>query len=51
MMQRYKEARKNFSRAVKIDHTHADAYNNLGVVYYVSRDYGKAIKTYKRRPR
>ena len=48
MMQRYKEARKNFSRAVKIDHTHADAYNNLGVVYYVSRDYGKAIKTYEK---
>ncbi len=48
MMQRYKEARKNFSHAVKIDHTHADAYNNLGVVYYVSRDYGKAIKTYQK---
>lgn len=48
MMQRYKEARKNFSHAVKIDHTHADAYNNLGVVYYVSRDYGKAIKTYEK---
>jgi tetratricopeptide (TPR) repeat protein len=48
MMQRYKEARKNFSHAVKIDRTHSDAYNNLGVVYYVSRDYGKAIKNYQK---
>jgi tetratricopeptide (TPR) repeat protein len=48
MMQRYKEARKDFSRAVKIDRNHADAYNNLGVVYYVSHDYGKAIKNYQK---
>ncbi len=48
MLQRYKEARKNFNRAVKTDRTHADAYNNLGVVYYVVRDYGKAIKNYEK---
>src|SRR5882724_13709917 len=28
MLQRYKEARKNFNRAVKTDRNHADAYNN-----------------------
>ncbi len=48
MLQRYKEARKNFNRAVKTDRNHADAYNNLGVVYYVQRDYGKAIKNYEK---
>ncbi len=48
MLQRYKEARKNFSRAVKVDPNHADAYNNLGVVYYEQRDYGKAIKSYEK---
>jgi len=48
MLQRYREARKNFSRAVKTDHNHSDAYNNLGVVYYEQRDYGKAIKSYEK---
>ena len=48
MLQRYKAARKNFNRAVKIDRTHSDAYNNLGVVYYQQKDYGKAIKTYEK---
>lgn len=46
MLQRYKQARRNFERAIKADRTHADAYNNLGVVYYEERDYGKAIKRY-----
>jgi tetratricopeptide (TPR) repeat protein len=48
MLQRYKEARKNFNRAIKLDHNHSDAYNNLGVVYYQQKDYGKAIKTYEK---
>jgi tetratricopeptide (TPR) repeat protein len=48
MLQRYKDARRNFSRAVKADHNHSDAYNNLGVVYYEQRDYGKAIKSYEK---
>lgn len=48
MLQRYKDARKDFTRAVKIDRNHADAYNNLGVVFYVEHDYGKAIKNYER---
>jgi tetratricopeptide (TPR) repeat protein len=48
MLQRYKEAKKKFSRAIKADRTHSDAYNNLGVVYYQQRDYGKAIKNYEK---
>jgi tetratricopeptide (TPR) repeat protein len=48
MLQRYKDARKNFTRAVKADHNHSDAYNNLGVVYYEQRDYGRAIKSYEK---
>ena len=34
MMQRYKDARKHFERAIAPDHAFAEAYNNLGVVYY-----------------
>ena len=48
MLQRYKEARKNFSRAIKADHTHSDAHNNLGVIFYQQKDYGKAIKNYEK---
>lgn len=48
MLQRNKEARKNFNRAIKADRNHSDAYNNLGVVYYQRRDYGKAIKNYEK---
>ena len=48
MLQRYKEARKDFSRAVKKDPDHSDAYNNMGVVYYQQKDYGKAIKNYEK---
>jgi tetratricopeptide (TPR) repeat protein len=48
MLQRYKEARKNFSRAIKADRNHSDAYNNLGVIFYQQKDYGKAIKNYEK---
>lgn len=47
-LQRYKEAKKGFERAIKLDRNHAAAYNNLGVIYYVMRDYGKAIKRYEK---
>lgn len=42
------EARQRFERAVKLDRTYSDAHNNLGVVYYVKRNYGKAIKEYNK---
>jgi tetratricopeptide (TPR) repeat protein len=48
MLQRHKEARKDFNRAIKSDRNHSDAYNNLGVVYYQQRDFGKAIKSYEK---
>ncbi|MGA8621848.1 MAG: tetratricopeptide repeat protein [Candidatus Sulfotelmatobacter sp.] len=48
MMQRYKEARKSFERAVRCDREFADAYNNLGVVEYEAKKYGSAVKEYKK---
>jgi tetratricopeptide (TPR) repeat protein len=48
MMQRYKEARKSFERSIRSDHEYADAYNNLGVIFYESKKYGAAIKQYQR---
>jgi superkiller protein 3 len=46
MVQRYKEAKKSFERAIHSDHGFADAYNNLGVVLYESKKYAAAIKQY-----
>jgi tetratricopeptide (TPR) repeat protein len=48
MMQRYKEARKCFERAIRSDQEYADAYNNLGVVLYEGRKYGAAVKQYEK---
>jgi len=47
-MQRYKEARKHFEKAIKIERMFASAYNNLGSVYYGQRKYGSAIKQYRK---
>ncbi len=48
MVQRYKEAKKAFERAIHYDHGYADAYNNLGVVLYESKKYAEAIKQYEK---
>jgi tetratricopeptide (TPR) repeat protein len=46
LMQRYKEAGKDFEKAIHFDHGYADAVNNLGVIDYEAKKYGKAIKQY-----
>ncbi|MGA2356309.1 MAG: tetratricopeptide repeat protein [Terriglobales bacterium] len=48
MMQRYKQARKTFERAIHADRDHADAYNNLGVTYYAVHNFNAAIKQYEK---
>jgi tetratricopeptide (TPR) repeat protein len=48
MMQRYREARKSFERAIRCDRAWADAYNNLGVVLYEDRKYSAAVKQYEK---
>jgi len=47
-LQRFHEASKSFERAIKNDRAYADAYNNLGVIYYLEKKYGKAIRQYKK---
>lgn len=47
MTQHFREAGKNFERAIRGDHSYADAYNNLGVIEYEAKKYGRAIKHYK----
>jgi len=48
LIQRFRDAQKDFEHSMKLDHQFADAYNNLGVVYYEWRKYGKAIKEYEK---
>ena len=48
MMQRYKESRKSFERAIRDDRQYADAYNNLGVVLYENKKYRAAVKEYQK---
>jgi tetratricopeptide (TPR) repeat protein len=61
MLQRYREAAKDFELALKKDRKFAEAYNNLGVVKYelgaqglrhkhlfAGRDLGRAIADYKK---
>ncbi len=50
---RLRESKKTLERAIRLDRRYADAYNNLGVVYYETgvsyhstSDFGKAIKMY-----
>jgi len=47
-MQRYHEARKSFERAIRCDREFADAYNNLGVIYYEGKKYRAAVKEYEK---
>jgi tetratricopeptide (TPR) repeat protein len=46
LMQRYREAGRDFERAIHLDRQYADAVNNLGVIYYEAKKYGKALKQY-----
>ena len=48
MIQRFREAGKDFNHAIKIDQKFADAYNNLGVIFYLQKKYGKAVKQYQK---
>ena len=45
---RYRDAKKDFERAIKLDRDYADAYNNLGVVMYLQRKHKQAISQYRK---
>lgn len=48
MLQRMKDASKDFEKAIHYDRNFSDAHNNLAVIYYETKKYGKAIKEYER---
>jgi tetratricopeptide (TPR) repeat protein len=48
LLQRFREAGKDFDRAIKANRRFPEAYNNLGVIDYERKKYGPAIKQYKK---
>lgn len=46
LLHRWKDARKSFEHAIKLDRKYANAYANLAVVYYEGWNYTKAIRNY-----
>ncbi|HWR34619.1 MAG TPA: tetratricopeptide repeat protein [Clostridia bacterium] len=44
----YDQARRRFERAVKLDKKYAEAINNIGVAYYLRKDYRRAITQYRK---
>jgi tetratricopeptide (TPR) repeat protein len=41
-------AKKNYERALHIDPAYAEAMNNLGTIYYATKNYNRAISWYKK---
>jgi tetratricopeptide (TPR) repeat protein len=48
---RYNEARKSFEAAIRLNHSFADAHNNLGVTYYLHESAKKAAEMRSGAPR
>jgi len=45
-LHRYKEAKKTFELSIRTDKNYANAYANLGVVYYEEASFAKSIRNY-----
>jgi len=48
LLRRDPEAKKEFQHAIRLDKNYSEAYNNLGALYYNSKQYGPAVKEYKK---
>jgi len=42
-LKKYQEAHTQYKEAIKIDPQHGDSYNNLASIYYIARQYKKAL--------
>jgi tetratricopeptide (TPR) repeat protein len=48
LLRRDNEARHEFERALRMDKSYPEVYNNLGALYYNGRRFGAAVKEYKK---
>src|SRR5215510_3909838 len=46
-LMRFDQAKREFKMSIKLDPNYPEARNNLGVVEYYGKNYGKAVKYYK----
>lgn len=46
-LMRFDHAKREFKQAIKLNPKYPEAQNNLGVVEYYNKNYGKAVKYYK----
>lgn len=47
-LDRHRDARKEYERAIKMDKSYPEPHNNLGALFYVDRRYGPAVREYKK---
>jgi len=47
-LQDYKDAKKEYQHAIKLNPLYAEAVNNLGTIYYGQKSYRSAIRQYKK---
>lgn len=47
-MSNLSKAKKSLEKSIKLDKTYAEAYNNLGVVFYKMKKFGPSEKNYKK---
>src|SRR5690349_1751756 len=43
LLRRDPEAKKEFQHSIRLDKNYAEAYNNLGALYYNAKQYGPAV--------
>ncbi len=48
LLQRDRDAKKEYEQAIKLDKKYPEAHNNLGALLYNNRKYGAAVKEYKK---
>ncbi len=48
LLQRGREARKEYERSIKMDKNYPDVHNNLGVLFHQEQRYGPAVREYKK---
>lgn len=48
LLQRDRDAKREYQRAIKLDKNYPEAHNNLGALFYNMRKYGPAVKEYKK---
>jgi len=47
MRKDYRKALQHYQRVTQLNHGYADIHNNMGVIYYLKKDYKNALKQFE----